>query len=290
VGGAGSDEEAGAPARSPPEDAFNRNRSGSMMQDVSFAARRISISMERSLSKSINTVKKLRGDGRPATTPHGTSILYDDDEVERIIDIDEGVEYVAEPDYTQLIPGMIQALAAQGGAAPQPGPAGVAAARGSAGAPAAAPAGAAAPAAAAALPVPPPLAEARGLTAGSGAPAAAGAAVPTPPTTQPATAAQLSAIQEHQGRMRGTFALGAPSRAWAVNIIGHPFAFCVTTTQSNKPFLVCAPNDAARSEWVRVLNHNIRVRQKWEQQKMLWKATMAAAAVMSGTAAPGTTR
>jgi hypothetical protein len=127
-----------------------------------------------------------------------------------------------------------------------------------------------------------------GAAGQAGAPGGGPAVVPLiPPATVPASAEQAAARKEHQGRQRGAFALGAASRAWPVNIIGHPHAFCVTTTVSSKPFLCCAPSEAARADWVRVITHNVRVRQRWEQRKLMWKAAMAAAAVVSGQGGSG---
>ncbi len=60
-------------------------------------------------------------------------------------------------------------------------------------------------------------------------------------------------------------------------MVGHPFAFCATTTEAEKPYLCTAASEATRREWLAALQHNIRVRQAFERRVALWRAASAAA-------------
>lgn len=101
---------------------------------------------------------------------------------------------------------------------------------------------------------------------------------PKPPAQLRPSAAQASQAARHMGKRRGEILLGPLSRAFCVNIVGRPHCFCVTSADGKRAFLCCAPNQGARREWVRVIQHNIRVRQRWERRKTLWKAGEKAAA------------
>jgi hypothetical protein len=101
-----------------------------------------------------------------------------------------------------------------------------------------------------------------------------------PAQLKPSTAEEKGSLK-HQGRKRGEFVLSALSRAFCVNLVGRRHCFCVTTANADKPYLCQAPNEGARREWVRVFQHNIRVLQRWERRKALWKAASSAAEALA---------
>jgi hypothetical protein len=104
---------------------------------------------------------------------------------------------------------------------------------------------------------------------------------PLMPMSQGATARQIKASRQHQGKRRGFFIISPYSRVWSVDLAGIPFAFCVTTTDPQKPYLCSAPSAGARDDWVQVLRHNVIVRQSFERRVALWRAVQKEAALHS---------